>query len=167
MEVEVTCTAAHSQKPFGGTCRRCCEPGHKARECNKAEKRSGQSQVEKTSHGRSREPKRNTRNHGRVEEMGRVGEMGETPRGRDDEAAAATGPGMKTTDHQRTDGVSLATPASGPRDDPKGDLDLVKPPPSPPSAESTTPPKRTQPHANESHGMGWAVAGRDDDNEER
>ena len=45
---------------------------------------------------------------------GRMGEKGETPHGRDDEAAAATGPGMKTTDHQKTDGGSLATPASGP-----------------------------------------------------
>ena len=132
-------------------------------ECNKAEKRLGQLQVEKMSHGRSREPKRNMRDHGRVEEMGRVGE---TPHRRDDEAAAATGPGMKTTDHHRTDGVSLATPASGPRVDQKVVLDLIKPPPSPPSVASTTPPKRTQPHANETHGMGRVVAGRDDDDAE-
>jgi hypothetical protein len=87
----------------------------------------------------------------------RMGEKGETPRGRNDEAAAATGPGKTTTDHHWTDGVSLANPASGPQ--------LVKPtpPPSSPSVESTTPPKRTPPHANESHGMGQAVAGRDDD----
>jgi hypothetical protein len=66
-----------------------------------------------------------------------VGEMGETPRGRvDEEAAAATGPGTATTDHIWTDGVSLATPASGPRDDQTVKLDLVKPPP-PPTVEST------------------------------
>ncbi|KAF8131681.1 hypothetical protein EV363DRAFT_1296447 [Boletus edulis] len=48
----------------------------------------------------------------------RRGEMGETLRGRVEEGtAAASGPGKMTTDHQRTDGVSLATPASGPRDD--------------------------------------------------
>jgi hypothetical protein len=82
-----------------------------------------------------------------------VGEKGETPRGRIDEAAAATGPGMKATDHHRTDGVSLATPASGPQ--------LVKPPP--PSVESTTPPARTPPHANESCGKGQQAAGDDDD----
>ena len=54
MDVEVTHTAAHSWEPFSGTCQRCREPGHKVQECNKAEKRLGQSQVEKTSHGRSR-----------------------------------------------------------------------------------------------------------------
>ena len=137
------------------------------RECNKAEKRSGQSQVEKTSHGRSCEPKHNTKNLGRVEEMGRVGEMGEMPHRRDNEAAAATGPGMKTMDHLWTDGVSLVTLVSGPRDNQKADLDLVKPPPPPLSVESTTPPKQTQPHTNESHGMGRVVAGRDDNDEDR
>ena len=165
MEVEVTRTAAHSQKPFGSTCRRCREPGHKARECNKAEKKLGQSQVEKTSHGRSCEPKQNTRDHGRAEEMGRVGKMGETPHGRD-EAAAATGPGMKTTDHHRTDGVSLATLASSPRVNQKVVLNLVKPPPSPLSVASTTPLKWTQPHANELRGNGRVVAGRDDDDDD-
>ena len=45
----------------------------------------------------------------------RVGEMGETPHGKvDEEVAAAMGLGMKPTEHHRTDGVSLATPASGP-----------------------------------------------------
>ena len=44
----------------------------------------------------------------------RVGEKGETPHGRDNEAAAATGPGMKATDHQQTDSRSLAILASGP-----------------------------------------------------
>ena len=44
----------------------------------------------------------------------KVGEKGEKPRGKDDEAAAATGPGKTTTDHQRTDSGSLATPASSP-----------------------------------------------------
>ena len=95
-----------------------------------------------------------------------MGEKGETPRRRDDEAAAATGPGMKTMDHLRTDSISLATPASGPRDDQKVDLDLVKPPPSPLSVESTTPPKQTQPHANESHKNGQVVVDRDDDDED-
>jgi hypothetical protein len=84
----------------------------------------------------------------------RMGKKGEMPRGRIDEAGAATGPGMKTTDHKWTDGVSLATPASGPR--------LVTPPPSP-SVESTTPPARTPPHANKSHGEGQQAVG-DDDN---
>ena len=98
----------------------------------------------------------------------RVGEMGETPHGKvNEEVAAATGPGMKTTEHHRTDGVSLATPASGTRVDQKVELDLVKPPPPPPSSvASTTPPKWTQPHANESHGMGRVVAGRDDDDDD-
>ena len=125
------------------------------------------SNVKEVTYGNCRTRERATRDEEQVATEGRVGEMGETPRGRDNEAAAATGLGMKTTDHQRTDGVSLATPASGPRDNPKGNLDLVKPPPSPPSVESTTPPKRTQPHANESHGMGRVVAGRDNDDEER
>ena len=44
----------------------------------------------------------------------RVGEKGEKPCGRDDEAATASGPGTVTTDHQKTDGGSLATPASSP-----------------------------------------------------
>jgi len=92
-----------------------------------------------------------------------VGKMGETPHGRDDKAAAAMGPGMKTMDHQKTDGISLATLVSGPRDDQKVALDLVKPPPSPPSVASTTPPKWIQPHTKESHGMGRAVAGRNND----
>jgi hypothetical protein len=74
-----------------------------------------------------------------------VGEMGETPRGRvDEEAAAATGPGTATTDHIWTDGVSLATPASGPRDDQKVGLYLVKPPP--PTVESTIPTTSQQAH---------------------
>ena len=49
----------------------------------------------------------------------RVGEKGEKPRGRDNEAATASGLGTVTTDHQKTDGRSLATPASSPvpRDD--------------------------------------------------
>ena len=84
-----------------------------------------------------------------------MGEKGETPHGRDNEAAAATGPGTKTTDHHRTDGGSLTTPASGPEVDQKVRLDLVKPPP---SVESTTPPERTQPHGN-----GRVVVDRDDD----
>jgi hypothetical protein len=89
----------------------------------------------------------------------RVGEKGETLRGRIDEAAAASGPGTATTDHRTTDSVSLATPASGPR--------LVKPPPPPLPVELTaTPPVRTPPHANESRGKGQAVAGRDDDDDE-
>ena len=99
--------------------------------------------------------------------MGRVGEMGETPRGRDDEAATATGLGMKTTNHHRTDGISLATPASGPRVDQKVILDLVKPPPSPTSVESTTPPIRTSLHTNESGRNGQEVVDRDDNDEGR
>ncbi|KAF8452628.1 hypothetical protein L210DRAFT_3662346 [Boletus edulis BED1] len=48
-------------------------------------------------------------------------ELSETPRGRVEEGtAAASGPGKTTTDHQRTDGVSLATPASSSLDDSKG-----------------------------------------------
>jgi hypothetical protein len=74
-----------------------------------------------------------------------VGEMGETPRGRvDEEAAAATGPGTATTDHIWTDGVSLATLASGPRDNQKVGLYLVKPPP--PTVESTIPTTSQQAH---------------------
>ena len=97
---------------------------------------------------------------------GRVGEKGEKPHGRDDEAATASGPGTVTTDHQMTDGRSLATPASSPGVDQRVRLDLVKPLPPPPSVESTTPPKRTQPHANESRENGRAVVDRDDDDED-
>ena len=62
--------------------------------------------------------------------MERVGEMGETPHRKvNEEVAAATGPGIKTTEHHRTDGISLATPASGPQVNQKVELDLVKPPP--------------------------------------
>ena len=121
-------------------------------------------QVEKMSHRRSHEPKHNMKNHGRVKEMGRMGEMGETPHGRDNEAAAAMGPGMKTTDHLWTDGVSLATLASVPRDDQEVRLDLIKPPPSPSSFKYTTPPIRTSLHANESSGNGWEVVERDNNN---
>jgi hypothetical protein len=105
----------------------------------------------------------NTRDLTQVGMQNGVGEMGETPRGRvDEEAAAATGPGTATTDHIWTDGISLATPASGPRDDQTVELDLVKPHP-PPLVESTTPqPARTPPHANESHGNGQ---GDDNDND--
>ena len=98
---------------------------------------------------------------------GRVGEKGEKPHGRDDEAATATGPGTKTTDHHRTDGGSLVTLASSSRDDQKVELDLVKPLPPPPSVASTTPPIRTSPHANESRENGRAVVDRDDDDGER
>ena len=96
-----------------------------------------------------------------------MGEKGEKPHGRDDEAAAATGPGTKTTDHHRTDGGSLATLASGPEVDQKVRLDLVKPPPSLSSVESTTPPIWTSPHANESRENGQVVVDRDDDDEDR
>ena len=92
--------------------------------------------------------------------------MGETPRRRDDEAAAATGLGTKTTEHPQTDSISLATPASSPQVDQKVTLGLFKPPPSPLSVESTTLLKQTQLHANESHGMGQVVVGRDDDDED-
>ncbi|KAF8122356.1 hypothetical protein EV363DRAFT_1182695, partial [Boletus edulis] len=45
----------------------------------------------------------------------------ETLRGRVEEGtAAASGPGKTTTDHQRTDGVSLATPASSSLDNSEG-----------------------------------------------
>ena len=45
----------------------------------------------------------------------KVGEMGETLHGKvDKEVAAATGLGKMTTDHQRTDSISLVTPVSGP-----------------------------------------------------
>ena len=94
---------------------------------------------------------------------GRVGEKGEMPHGRDDEAAAATGPGTKTTDHHRTDGGSLVTLASSPEVDQKAELDLVKPLPPPPSVASTTPPKWTQPRANESRENGRVLVDRDDD----
>ena len=78
-----------------------------------------------------------------------MGEKGEKPHGRDDEAATATGPGTKTTDHYRTDGGSLVTPESSPEVDQKAELELIKPHP-PPSSEvaSTTLPKQTQPHGN-------------------
>ena len=96
----------------------------------------------------------------------RVGEKGETPHRRDNEAAAATGLGKMTTDHQWTDSRSLTTPASGPQDDQKVVLELVKPLLPPPSVESTTPPKQTQPHANESRENSWVVVDRDDNNED-
>ena len=81
----------------------------------------------------------NTRDPEHVGTENGVGEMGETPRGRvDEEVAAATGPGTETTDHQWTDGVSLTTPASGPRDDLMVGLDLVKPPLSSPPPTSQT-----------------------------
>ena len=83
--------------------------------------------------------------------------MGETPHERVNEGtAAARGPGTATT-AETTDGVSLATPASGPRE-------LVKLLLPPPLLKSTIlPPKQTPPHANESHGKGQQVAV--DDNE--
>ena len=96
----------------------------------------------------------------------RVGEKGETPHRRDNEAAAATGLGKTTTDHQWTDSRSLTTLASGPRDDQKVILELVKPLLPPPSVESTTPPKQTQPHANESRENSWVVVDRDDNDED-
>ena len=97
---------------------------------------------------------------------GRVGKKGKMPHGRDHEAAAATGPGKTTTDHQRTDSGSLATPASGPEVNQKVRLDLVKPHPPSPSVASTIPPKQTQPHAKESCRNGRVVVDRDDDNED-
>ena len=98
---------------------------------------------------------------------GRVGKKGEKPHGRDDAAAAAMGPGTKTMDHHRTDSGSLVTLVSSPEVDQKAELDLVKPHPPPPSVESTTPPKRTQPHANESRENSWAVVDRNHNNEVR
>ena len=55
----------------------------------------------------------------REKNMEKVGEKGEKPHGRDNEAATASGPDTATTDHQKTDGRSLATLASSlvPRDD--------------------------------------------------
>ena len=44
----------------------------------------------------------------------RVGEKGKMPHGRDDKAAIASGLGTAATDHQKTDGRSLATPANSP-----------------------------------------------------
>jgi hypothetical protein len=89
-----------------------------------------------------------------VETEGRVGKTGEMPNGKvDEEVATATGPRTETTDHHRTDGVSLATPVSSPQ--------LIKPPP--PLVESTTTlPIWTPPRANKSHRMGQAVAGGND-----
>lgn len=49
-----------------------------------------------------------------VEVASRVGEKDEKPHRRDNKAAAASGPGTATTDHQKTDGGSLTTPASSP-----------------------------------------------------
>ena len=104
----------------------------------------------------------------REKNVERVGEMGEMPHGKvDEEVAAATGPGMKTTEHHRTDSVSLATPVSGPQVNQKVELDLIKPPPPPSLAMSTTPPVRTAPHANESRRNGQEVVERDDNNEVR
>ena len=94
----------------------------------------------------------------------RVGKKGKKPHGRDHKAAAATGPGKMTMDHQWTDSGSLTTLASGPEVDQKVRLDLVKPPPSP-SVASTILPKWTQPRAKESRRNGWAVVDRDDDDE--
>ena len=93
---------------------------------------------------------------------GRVGENGETPHGSVDEAATVRGPGTATM-ADMTDSTSLITLASGLQD---RMVQLVKPPPSPPVEPSTTPPKQTPPHANESHEMGQAVAGRDNDEED-
>jgi hypothetical protein len=85
-----------------------------------------------------------------------MGEKGETLRRRNDEAAAGMGPGKTTSDPHRTDGISLTTPVSSPQ--------LVKPTrPSLPVKLTIMPPVRTPLHPNESHRMGQAVVGRDDD----
>ena len=98
----------------------------------------------------------------RVEMEGRVGENGETLHGRVDEVAAVRGLGTATM-ADMTDSTSLITLASGLQDQM---VQLVKPPPSPPVESTTTPPKRTPPCTNESHRMGQAVAGRDNNDED-
>jgi hypothetical protein len=59
----------------------------------------------------------------------RMGKKGETPRGRNNKAATATGPGKMTMDYHWTEGVSLVTPASSPQ--------LVKPTPPPQVSRSS------------------------------
>ena len=64
--------------------------------------------------------------------------LGETPHGKVyEEVAAAMEPGTETTDHQKADGVNLATQVGSPRDDLMVKLDLVKSPPSPPVKSNT------------------------------
>ena len=100
-----------------------------------------------------------------------MGEKGETPHGRVDEAAAARGPGTVTT-AETTDSVSLATPVSGPQQLVKLLLpslllestippSLIKPPPR--LVESNTRPKWTPPHVNESCGKGQQAVDDDED----
>lgn len=55
-----------------------------------------------------------------------VGKEGKMLHGRIDKGAAAIGPGMKTTNHHKTDGVSLMTLASGPWNNQKVKLILIK-----------------------------------------
>ena len=58
--MEVTRTAARTRKPLDGTCRKCGEVGHMARKCEQVAKGPKQSKVEKSSHTRRRERKRDT-----------------------------------------------------------------------------------------------------------
>ncbi|KAI9571094.1 hypothetical protein HD554DRAFT_2169478 [Boletus coccyginus] len=90
--------AAQVPTTYHGTCQKCGKRSHKARECEGVETQSGNAKIAGRHDKKRRESKRE----------------GEKPRGRVDEgAAAASGPGMETTD-QSADGVGLATPASSP-----------------------------------------------------
>ena len=81
---------------------------------NEVRNRSGRTWESLPSNGTHREHERKTMDQGQVGRKRRVGEKGEKPRGRVEEGtAAASGPGMETTD-QSADGVGLATPASSP-----------------------------------------------------
>jgi len=102
--------ATRSAKTFTGTCQKCGDHGHKARECAWIEFTPDQSQLEEETY----QDYYKLRNSAENAEIG-LGKMGETPRGRvDSKVAAALGLGTATTDHQTTDGINLATLASGP-----------------------------------------------------
>ena len=98
--------------------------------------------------------------------MDRVGEMGKTPHGKvNEEVATATGPGMRTTEHHRTSGISLVTLASSSQVNQKVGPDLVKPLPPPLLESKTLLLKWTPPHTIKSHRIGQVViTGKDDSN---
>ena len=96
---DTTCTAARARKTFGGTCRKCGEVGHKARECARVENRLEKPTVEKSDHARRCERKRGTENLKRVQSQPPEGQSGATSHVRtppsedasDGEAQGATG----------------------------------------------------------------------------
>ena len=132
--------------------------------CSRNEVRNGsrRQQDDSPKNGMRHEHECTTTDQGKVEMKTRVAEKGAKSRGRvdEEEAAAPRGPGTVTT-ARTTDGVSLATPASGPtpRDDNVALTEKLPVESEPPlRKQSNTTQPIWMPHDTESNGEGQGMA---------